>query len=314
MTQETRPSTFQGVRNEATHAELIERMAQLLPEDGSVQPMDNLHLYRLSAPTDPVHTVSAQAFCVIAQGSKVVVLGNDTYRYDPARYLITTAELPIVSRVVEASPEKPYLALRLDLDPALVSSVMVETGRASSPAQSNVPAIDVSTLDGELMDAVVRLVRLADAPDDMRFLAPLVVREIVYRLLAGAQGGRLRHIAVLNGSRHRISEAIARLRREYDRPLRIDDLARDLGMSVSAFHHHFKAVTSMSPLQYQKQLRLQEARRLLLGGDVDATSAGFRVGYDDASHFSREYKRLFGQPPMRDVERLRDAVTAPAGM
>ena len=152
------------------------------------------------------------------------------------------------------------------------------------------------------------------APADARFLAPLVTREIVYRLLRGAQGGRLRHLAVLGGATHRIAAAVERLRQDFDQPLRIEDIARELGMSVSGFHHHFRAVTAMSPLQFQKQLRLQEARRLMLGEGLDAASAGYRVGYGDASHFTREYKRLFGAPPMRDVERLRHVARPSAGL
>ena len=175
-------------------------------------------------------------------------------------------------------------------------------------------AIDVSPLDVGLLDAVVRLVRLLDSPTEARFLAPLITREIVYRLLRGEQGGRLSHVAALGGSTHRIVEAIERLRKEFDQPLRIEDIARELGMSVSGFHHHFKAVTAMSPLQFQKQLRLQEARRLMLGEDLDAASAGYRVGYGDASPFTREYKRLFGAPPVRDVERLREAALASASL
>ena len=202
----------------------------------------------------------------------------------------------------------------LTLDPTLVGSVMVEAGHPAPRSQAAVTAIDVSPLDAGLLDAVVRLVRLLDAPADARFLAPLVTREIVYRLLMGAQGDRLRHIAALGGHTHRIAEAIDRLRTDFDRPLRIEDVAREVGMSVSGFHHHFKAVTAMSPLQFQKQLRLQEARRLMLGEGLDAASAGYRVGYDDASHFSREYKRLFGAPPMRDVDRLRGAAAPSAGL
>ena len=179
---------------------------------------------------------------------------------------------------------------------------------------------------------MVRLVRLLDSPTDARFLAPLVIREIVYRLLTGEQGGRLHHIAALGGHTHRIAMAlerlredfdlcspehckgVRRLRQDFDRPLRIQDIARELGMSVSGFHHHFKAVTAMSPLQFQKQLRLQEARRLMLGEELDAASAGYRVGYGDASHFTREYKRLFGAPPMRDVERLREGAMESASL
>jgi AraC-like DNA-binding protein len=165
----------------------------------------------------------------------------------------------------------------------------------------------VSPLDANLLDTVVRLVRLLDSPAEARVLRPLITREIVYRLLMGEQGSRLRHLALLGGHADAIVEAIERLRREFNQPLRIESLAREAGMSVSGFHHHFKAVTAMSPLQFQKQLWLQEARRLMLGENLDAASAGYRVGYDDASQFSREYKRLFGQPPMRDVDRLREA-------
>ncbi len=194
--------------------------------------------------------------------------------------------------------------LRLELDPALVGSVMVEAGHLSSRNRGDVRAMDVSPLDANLLDAAVRLVRLLDSPAEVRVLRPLITREIVYRLLMGEQGNRLRHLALLGGHTDGIAEAIERLRREFHQPLRIDNLARELGMSVSGFHHQFKAVTAMSPLQFQKQLRLQEARRLMIGEHLDAAGAGLRVGYDDASQFSREYKRLFGQPPMRDVVRL----------
>ena len=158
------------------------------------------------------------------------------------------------------------------------------------------------------MDAVLRLLRLLDAPaQEARFLRPLITREIVFRLLEGEQGGRLHHVVALGGHAHRIARALQRLREDFDRPLRVEDVARELGMSVSSFHHHFKAVTAMSPLQFQKQMRLQEARRLMLGEDLDAAGAGRRVGYGDASQFTREYKQLFGAPPARDVERLREA-------
>ena len=230
------------------------------------------------------------------------------------RYLIAAAALPIASRITEASEERPYLGVVLGLDPALVGSVMVEAGHPVPQSHAAVKAIDVSPVDAGLLDAVVRFVRLLDSPTDARFLAPLIRREIVYRLLMGEQGGRLHHVAVLGGHTHRIAQAIDRLRKDFDQPLRIEDIARELGMSVSGFHHHFKAVTAMSPLQFQKQLRLQEARRLLLGEDLDAASAGYRVGYSDASHFTREYKRLFGAPPMRDVEGLREAATVSAGL
>jgi AraC-like DNA-binding protein len=178
-----------------------------------------------------------------------------------------------------------------------------------------VRAFDVSPLDAGLLDAVLRLLRLLDASaEEARFLRPLVTREIVFRLLKGEQGGRLRQIAILGGHSHRIAKALERLRKHFDRPLRIEDIAREVGMSVSGFHHHFKAVTAMSPLQFQKRIRLQEARHLMLAEDLDAASAGYRVGYSDASHFNREYKTLFGAPPMRDVERLREGARESAGL
>jgi AraC-like DNA-binding protein len=219
----------------------------------------------------------------------------------------------MISQITEASPERPYLSLRIDLDSALVSSVMVEAGYVSSRGRAGVRAIDVNSLDASLLDAVVRLIRLLDTPAQAPFLLPLITREIVYRLLMGEQGERLCQILVQGGHTHRITRAIEWLREEFDQPLRIEDIAQKLGMSVSSFYHHFKAVTALSPLQFQKQIRLQEARQLMLGGDLDAASAGYRVGYNDASHFSRDYKRLFGQPPLRDVERLRQAAAPLAG-
>jgi AraC-like DNA-binding protein len=255
--------------------------------------------------------VSFPSFCVIAQGSKELLLGNKRYRYDPTHYLISTATLPIATRVVHASPERPYLGLVVRLDPVLVGSVMIEAGYVAARSHATTTAIDVSSLDAGLLDAVVRLVRLIDSPSDARILAPLIMREIVYRLLTGAQGGRLQHIAGLGGPTHRIIQAIERLRHGFDRPLRIEAMARELGMSVSAFHHYFRALTALSPLQFQKHLRLQEARRLMLSEGLDAASAGYRVGYRNAAHFSREYKRLFGAPPMRDIERLREGRMEP---
>jgi AraC-like DNA-binding protein len=272
-----------------------------------------LWLLRQSLPTPKDHGVSSPAFCVIAQGSKEVLLGGDCYRYDANRYLITAAALPTATRVTEASEERPYLGVVLGLDPALVGSVMVEAGHPAPGEQAAVRAFEVSPLDEGLLDAVVRLVGLLDSPaDEARFLRPLVTREIVFRLLKGEQGDRLRQIAVLGGHSHRIARALERLRKDFDRPLRIEDIARELGMSVSGFHH-FRVVTAMSPLQFQKRMRLQEARHLMLGEDLDAASAGYRVGYSDASHFNREYKRLFGAPPMRDVERLREGARESAG-
>jgi len=302
------PSEGEARRAQAGRDELAELVARAVGEDGAVEAPERLRLLRQSSPTPKEHGISSLAFCVIAQGSKEVLLGDDCYRYDAKRYLITAAALPTATRVTEASQERPYLGVVLGLDPALIGSVMVEAGHPAPGDQAAVRAFDVSPLDAGLLDAVVRLVGLLDSPaDEAHFLRPLVTREIVFRLLKGEQGGRLRQIAVLGGHSHRIARALERLRKDFDRPLRIEDIARELRMSVSGFHHHFRAVTAMSPLQFQKHLRLQEARRLMLAEDLDAASAGYRVGYSDASHFTREYKRLFGAPPMRDVERLREA-------
>jgi AraC-like DNA-binding protein len=296
----------EAYRAQANRDELVELIARAVREDGTVEPLKGLHLHRSSSPKESVHSVSDPAFCVIAQGSKEVFLSNERYLYDPSHYLLVTAELPLVSHVLDASKERPYLSLRLELDPTLVGSVMVEAGYPSSNYHSEMRAINVSLLDAGLLDAVVRLVRLLDTPAEAPFLGPLITREIIYRLWRGEQADRLRHIAALGGYTPHITKAIERLHQDFDQPLRIDSIARELGMSVSGFHHHFKAVTAMSPLQFQKRLRLQEARRLMLGEGLDATSAAYRVGYRDASHFNREYKSLFGLPPMRDVERLRE--------
>jgi AraC-like DNA-binding protein len=310
-------ATGQGeeLRTKVNRAELVERIARAVSGDGKVEPVKGLHLYRESAITGQVHGVTCPCFCVIAQGAKEILLGEDRYRYDPYHYLLATVELPATSQIVAAAPEQPYLSLRLDLDPTLVASVMLEAGMPSPRRDaSSVRAMDVSPLDANLLDAGVRLVRLLDVPaPEARVLLPLITREIVFRLLVGAQSGRLRQVAALGGQTDRIARAIERLRTDFDKPLRIESLARELGMSPSGFHEHFKAVTAMSPLQFQKQMRLQEARRLLLGEDVDAATVAYRVGYEDASHFSREYKRLFGLPPLRDVQRLRETARSSVG-
>ncbi len=291
----------------ANREELVERIGRAIRDDGTTQPLPGLYLSRASVPLKPVHSVLEPSVCVIAQGSKEVLLGESRYRYDPSQYLLTTLDLPRVSQVLEASKEQPYLSLRLELAPTLVGAVMVEAGHTSPREHADVRAIAVSPLDGNLLDVFVRLIRLLDAPAEARVLLPLYTREIIYRLLMGEQGARLCHLAIQGGYTPSIARAVELLRHDFDQPLRVESLARELGMSVSGLHHHFKAVTALSPLQFQKRLRLQEARRLMLGEDLDAASAAYRVGYHDASHFNREYKSLFGVPPMRDVQRLREA-------
>ena len=308
-----RDATFEREdrRRQADQEELAERIARALPHDGTVEPQPGLHFRRCSRPTERIHGFHEAAFCVIAQGSKELILGEERFRYDPAHYLITTVDLPMIGQVVEASPERPWLRVRLVLDPSVVTSVMMESGVGQTRGDGiGVKSVDVSPLDVHLLEATLRLVRLIDAPSEYRVLAPLVIREIVYRLLMGAQASRMRHLARFGGQAHRMVRAVEKLRESFDKPLRIQKVARELGMSVSGFHAHFRAMTGISPLQFQKHLRLQVAQRLMLSEDLDAAEAGYRVGYDDASHFSREYKRHFGEPPMRDVERLRELATA----
>ncbi|MFN2143382.1 MAG: AraC family transcriptional regulator N-terminal domain-containing protein [Candidatus Promineifilaceae bacterium] len=294
------------LRMQANREELVERMMRACREDGPHLPLEGIRFYRISHPTELNLTLSDPAFAVIAQGSKELYLGEDRYQYDPYHYCLGTVDLPITSHVIEASTERPYLSFRMELEPIVVGSIMNELGHAAKAKGSDVIAMNVSALDAGLLDAVVRLVRLIDEPDEARVLAPLIKREIICRLLLSEQGERLRHIAVMGGYSSPIAKAIDQLRQNFDQPMRVEDVAQDVGMSVSSFHHQFKAVTNLTPLQFQKRLRLQEARRLMVSEDLDATSTAYRVGYNDASHFNREYKRLFGSPPLRDAERLRE--------
>ena len=286
-------------------AEMIERISRAVPEDGLLEAFPGVVLGRFSRPTERVYSVFNPSFCIIAQGSKQILLGEEAFRYDPGHYLISTVALPIVSNIVEASEAHPYLGFQLNLDAAVVASVMMESGIETKKSNASVKAMNVSPTHADLLDAALKLIRLLDTPDEIKFLAPLIIREIIYRLLRGEQGARLSHLLTSEGDTRRISRAVKQLRENLDRPLKIENMARDLGMSVSGFHQHFKSVTAVSPVQFQKQLRLQEARRLMLGEDLDVASASVRVGYEDPSYFSREYKKLFGAPPQRDIARLR---------
>ena len=289
---------------ESLREELSRRILVAHPTDGLLEIFPGVYLARTTGPTKPLHSVYTPCFCVIAQGSKTVTLGEEAFTYDTGHYLIATLDLPTSSCVVEASEDKPYLSVRIDLDPALVADVLLESGIDLEKAISSVKAMNVSAIDSDLLDASLRIVRLLDNPGDEKILLPLIKREIVFRLLKGNQADRLAHL-ISGVENRRISKAIETLRENLDRPLRIENIAREVGMSVSGFHHHFKSVTAMSPLQFQKQMRLQEARRLMLAEDVDAATAGFRVGYGDPSYFSRDYKKQFGVPPQRHIAMLR---------
>ncbi|MCB8924891.1 MAG: AraC family transcriptional regulator [Ardenticatenaceae bacterium] len=307
-------SDREAQRVQANREELVERMMRACPVDGPSRPLDGVFCYRSSVPTELNPTLSDPALAVIAQGSKELYLGEERFQYDPYHYCLGTLELPVSSHVIEATPERPYLSLSFALDPILIGSIMTELGHTEKPKRADLKAMDVSALDAGLLDAIVRLVRLIETPVEAPVLAPLIKREIICRLLLGAQGDRLFHIATVGGYTTPIARAIERLREAYDQQIRIEEVAEEVGLSVSSFHHQFKAVTALTPLQFQKRLRLQEARRLMVGEDLDATTTAFRVGYNDASHFNREYKRLFGLPPMRDVERVREYTQGNAGM
>ncbi|MBC8138185.1 MAG: AraC family transcriptional regulator [Fibrella sp.] len=288
---------------------LIERLTR---QDGiHLTAIDPLCLYRSSIPTAAIHGVYEPSLCVIAQGRKIVMLAEESYIYAPAQYLLASVDLHIVGQVIEATPQAPYLSLKIDLDPAEISALVMESGM--SAASASAPAtrgISVNRIDPGLLDAVIRLLRLLEIPCDIPVLKPLIMREILYRLLMGEQSTHLRRIASGNSETQRVAQAIRWLKQHYADPIRIEDVARVACMSPSGLFHHFKAVTAMSPLQYQKQLRLQEARRLMLGEALDATTAGYRVGYESPSQFSREYSRLFGAPPRRDIAQLRVASTS----
>jgi AraC-like DNA-binding protein len=285
--------------------ELADLVGRHTPQDGMHSTaLPRLALIRYSTATQPHHSVYDPALCIVVQGRKRALLGEKAYVYDPASFLIVSVDLPVVGCVIEASPQEPYLCLKLDLNLPVLSELLLAHG-GDAPAPSAGPGLALSKMDPSLLDSVVRLLRLLDTPADLTALAPLAEREILYRLLTGEQGHLVRQVACAESRLSQISRAIAWIKKNYRRRFSIDMIAGEAGMSPSSLHEHFRAVTTMSPLQYQKQLRLQEARRLMLAEALDAATAGFRVGYESPSQFSREYRRLFGAPPASDITRLR---------
>lgn len=293
---------------EAQQAELADRIARYVPGDGLHDTeIPGLALIRASEPSQPLPTVYHAGLCVVVQGRKRALLGDEVYAYDPLNYLVVSMTLPMTGQIVEASPEVPYLCLRIDIDPALIGELLAQAGTQAPARPGQERALYVARTSAPLLDAVLRLVRLLDAPDEAPVLSPLAVREIHYRVLTGELGQRLRELCEADGPARRIARAIELLKHRYAEPLRIEELAAAAHMSASSLHQRFKAATAMSPLQFQKQLRLQEARRLMLTDGLEAASAGHRVGYESPSQFSREYRRLFGAPPRREVEAMRAA-------
>jgi AraC-like DNA-binding protein len=270
--------------------------------------LPTLTFFRAStAGVQQVCTMYEPGLALVAQGAKQLLVGDEIYRYDQANYLVSSIDLPVSSRVIRAAAQTPYLCAMLRFDTRRIGELLADAD-LPAPAIAAGRGISVSPLSAELLNAVLRLVRLLDSPADLPVLAPLIERELLYRLLVGEQGARLRHVATAGSRSHQVSRAIDWLKSHYPQPLRIDELAAAVNMSASSLHHHFRAITAMSPLQYQKQLRLQEARRLLLTERGDVASVAHRVGYESPSQFSREYSRQHGAPPLRDVEQLRRAM------
>jgi AraC-like DNA-binding protein len=273
--------------------------------DQLVTAIPGLSLFRRNEPTQPESRMYEPRICLIAQGAKRVLLGDDTYVYGERHFLITSVNLPTVVQITKASREKPCLGLMLKLDQREISQLMVDSNLPLSRPQHSSRGMATGEVTLPLLTAFQRLVDLLAEPKDIPILAPIIQREIFYRLLVGDQGARLRQIATAGSQSQQIARAIDWLKDNFTRPLRIDDLATQVNMSTSTFHHHFRTLTAMSPLQYQKWLRLNEARRLMLIENQDAATVAFQVGYESPSQFSREYSRLFGEPPLRDITSLR---------
>lgn len=290
-------------------SELAVLITRLTPRPGLFDTaVPRLALVRANTPSEPMPFVYEASLCLIAQGSKRVSIGGETVVYDSASYLVVSVDLPLVGHVLEASVAEPYLGCRLDFDrTALAELTLAAPDLGASGAA---PALGVYAGEPELIDAVLRLVRLLERPESVPVLAPLVEREILYRLLAGPHGGALRRIARGDGHLGQVGRAIGWIRAHYREPLRVAEVAATAGMSESTLHVHFKAITKLTPIEYQKHLRLQEARRLMLAEGETAGAVGFAVGYESPSQFSREYRRLFGAPPKQDIERLHLALSA----
>lgn len=291
-----------------TLSELAAVMARHVTRDGfHATPIERVTLVRSSTVTLPMPNVYRPQLCLVVQGRKEVTLGDRVFRYSPGRYGVVTYDLPAIGHVVEATPDKPYLCLYLDFDPVALGNL---ASRVPPPPGESSPSVGkmVSDAGAPLLDAALRLLRLLDDPAALPVLGPLAEQEILYRLLAGPDGARMRHITTSQGRVALIGRAIAWIGKHFRERLSIEQLAAEVGMSPSSLHEHFRAVTAMTPLQFQKQLRLQDARSLMLAQDIDVATAAFRVGYESPTQFSREYRRYFGESPARDIARLRASV------
>lgn len=292
--------------NAPPRGQLAAKVAALIGDAESLAlAVPGLSLYRYSAPTAAFSTTYQPSIALVAQGRKQVDLGPTQFIYDPSHFLLTSLELPVTSRVIEASAEQPYLCVRLALDMAMVRELLARDGLPPVTDNAGSLAMTLGHTTAPLIDAFCRLLDLQNAQGDIPFLGDLLGREIVYRVLQSAEGERLRSIATLGEHSHKTAAVVAWIKENYAKQLRLDELADVAAMGQSTLHRHFRALTAMTPLQYQKQLRLHAARRLMLSEGLDAASAAFEVGYESASQFNREYSRFFGRSPMRDVKALR---------
>ncbi len=289
----------------------MQKLARLLaayaPHDGSFEMrIPGVHASRMSrANSECFHTLRVPSLCLIAQGAKTVILGKDVFEYDASRMIVFSVALPISSQVTRASHSEPYFGFRLDLDPHKIAELVLRVFPHGLPPAQERRAVYVSSIDPSIVSAAVRLMECLGKPGDSELLAPLAFDEILIRLLRSPIGARVAQMGFAESSVHRIAKAIAWLRANFSQPMKVEELAGLVHMSVSSFHEHFKSVTSMSPLNYQKTLRLQEARRLMLSNLMDAGTASQRVGYLSASQFSREYSRFFGMAPSKDIAKVR---------
>jgi AraC-like DNA-binding protein len=291
---------------EPRKAELAAWASKLAPQEGVNETgLSGVMIVRATSCTQPLPSLYDPCLCIVLQGRKRAVLGRETYLYDAFNYLVVSVSLPMAGQIIEASPERPYLCLRIPIDVTMIADLLAHVTLEPHSESPSDRGVFVARTSDAMLDAVWRLMSLLDEPKDVPVLAPLVLREIHYRALTGELGHRLQELCTVSGHMQRIARAIAYIKMRFAEPLRIESLAEALHMSVSSLHHHFKSITAMSPLQFQKHLRLHEARRLMLIEGIDAAAAGYRVGYESASQFSREYRRLFGAPPRREIEAVR---------
>jgi len=298
--------------NKPDTAHLARCIAAYAPHDGSFDlRIPGLTVSRTTRTnTECAHALRLPSLCLIAQGAKTVIVGEEVYEYDPSRMLVFSVALPVAAQVTQASYSEPYLALRLDLDPHKIAELVLRVFPQGLPPVEERRAVYVAPIDASIVNAAIRLMECLAQPGDIELLAPLVVDEILIRLLRSRIGARVAQMGFEESSVHRLAKAISWLRANFSQPMKVEELAELVHMSVSSFHEHFKSVTSMSPLQYQKALRLQEARRLMLSAMMDAATASQHVGYLSASQFSREYSRFFGSAPTKDIARLRQDARA----